>query len=55
MKNREEEWQGIIAKNAILLIIAPFYFLIIVKNGVLLKIKNSDFFITFYLLLRIDK
>lgn len=26
MKNREEEWQGIIAKNAILLIIAPFYF-----------------------------
>ncbi|HGR6075958.1 hypothetical protein [Streptococcus pneumoniae] len=40
MKNREEEWQGIIAKNAILLIIAPFYFLIIVKNGVLLKIKT---------------
>ncbi len=32
LKNREEEWQGIIAKNAILLIIAPFYFLIIVKN-----------------------
>lgn len=40
MKNREEEWQGIIAKNAILLIIAPFYFLIIVKNGVLSKIKT---------------
>lgn len=40
MKNREEEWQGIIAKNAILLIIALFYFLIIVKNGVLLKIKT---------------
>ncbi|WP_057525071.1 hypothetical protein, partial [Streptococcus pneumoniae] len=32
LKNREEEWQGIIAKNVILLIIAPFYFLIIVKN-----------------------
>jgi len=40
LKNREEEWQGIIVKNAILLIIDPFYFLIIVKNGVLLKIKT---------------
>ncbi len=40
MKNREREWQGIIVKNAILLIIDLFYFLIIVKNGVLLKIKT---------------
>ncbi|WP_084568817.1 hypothetical protein, partial [Streptococcus pneumoniae] len=40
MKNREEEWKSIIVKNAILLIIAPFYFLIIVKNGVLSKIKK---------------
>ncbi|HGQ3521622.1 TPA: hypothetical protein ACLY3T_002008, partial [Streptococcus pneumoniae] len=40
MKNREEEWKSIIVKNAILLIIAPFYFLIIVKNGVLSKIKT---------------
>lgn len=40
LKNREEEWQGIIAKNVILLIIDPFYFLIIVKNGVLSKIKT---------------
>nr|DAO59442.1 MAG TPA: hypothetical protein [Caudoviricetes sp.] len=28
---------------------------IIVKNGVLLKLKNNDFFVTFYFLLRIDK
>ncbi len=33
--------QGIIVKNAILLIIDPFYFLIIIKNGVLLKIKTG--------------
>lgn len=32
--------QGIIVKNAILLIIDPFYFVIIVKNGVLSKIKT---------------
>ena len=37
MKNREGETWCIIVKNAILLIIHPFYFLIIVKNGVLLK------------------
>ena len=47
--------QGIIVKNAILSIIDPFYFLIIVKNGVLLKIKNNDFFTTFFIFLRIDK
>ena len=47
--------QGIIVKNAILLIMPSFSFLISAKNGVLLKIKNNDFFITFYLLLRIDK
>ena len=36
--------QGIIVKNAILLIIDPFYFLIIIKNGVLLKIKKVMIF-----------
>ena len=42
MKNRKGGWQSIIVKNVILLIIDPFYFLIIVKNGVLLKNKNSE-------------
>ena len=40
LKDRKEEWQGIIVKNAILSIIDSFSFLIIVKNGVLLKIKT---------------
>ena len=40
LKNRARGWQGIIVKNAILLIIDYFYFLIIVKNGVLLESKN---------------
>ena len=40
MKNRKRKSWCIIVKNAILSIIDPFYFLIIVKNGVLLKIKT---------------
>jgi len=38
LKNREGKPWCIIVKNAILSIIDPFYFLIIVKNGVLLKL-----------------
>ena len=40
MKNRKRKSWSIIVKNAILLIIDHFHFLIIVKNGVLLKIKT---------------
>ena len=40
MKNRKRKSWCIIVKNAILLIIDPFYFLIIVKNGILLIIKT---------------
>jgi len=40
MKNRKGGWQSIIVKNVILLIMPSFSFLIIVKNGVLLKIKK---------------
>ena len=38
---------GYYCKNGVLLIIPSFSFLIIVKNSVLLKIKNNDFFTTF--------
>jgi len=40
LKNRKGKPWCIIVKNAILLIIDPFHFLIIIKNGVLLKIKK---------------
>ena len=42
MKNRERKTWCIIDKNGVLSIIDPFYFLIIVKNGVLLKLKISS-------------
>ena len=42
LKNRKRKLWCIIVKKAILLIIDPFYFLIIVKNGVLLKIKTVN-------------